>query len=46
MNRGVAALGDQIFIATIDAHLVALDMRTGPRPVGHRGRRLQDRVTR
>jgi len=29
VNRGVAALGDQIFIATIDAHLVALDMRTG-----------------
>ena len=29
VNRGVAALGDLIFIATIDAHLVALDMRTG-----------------
>ena len=29
VNRGVAAIGDQIFIATIDAHLVALDMRTG-----------------
>jgi len=29
VNRGVAALGDQIFINTIDAHLVALDMRTG-----------------
>jgi alcohol dehydrogenase (cytochrome c) len=29
VNRGVAALGDQIFVATIDAHLVALDMRTG-----------------
>src|SRR5439155_655271 len=29
VNRGVAALGDQIFVATIDAHLVALDMKTG-----------------
>ena len=29
VNRGVAALGDQIFITTIDAHLVALDVRTG-----------------
>src|SRR6516165_5600436 len=29
VNRGAAALGDQIFVETIDAHLVALDMRTG-----------------
>ncbi len=29
VNRGVAALGDQIFVNTIDAHLVALDARTG-----------------
>src|ERR1700730_11977850 len=29
VNRGVAALDDQIFVGTVDAHLVALDMRTG-----------------
>ncbi len=29
VNRGVAALGDQIFVNTLDAHLVALDARTG-----------------
>ncbi len=29
VNRGVAALGDQIFVNTIDAHLVALDAKTG-----------------
>ncbi len=29
VNRGVAALDDQIFVNTIDAHLVALDARTG-----------------
>ena len=29
VNRGVAALDDQIFVGTIDAHLVALDMKTG-----------------
>jgi alcohol dehydrogenase (cytochrome c) len=29
VNRGVAALGDLIFIGTIDAHLIALDARTG-----------------
>jgi alcohol dehydrogenase (cytochrome c) len=29
VNRGVAALGDMIFIGTVDAHLVGLDARTG-----------------
>ena len=29
VNRGVAILGDSIFYGTIDAHLVALDARTG-----------------
>lgn len=29
VNRGVAALGDQLFLGTIDSHLVALDMKTG-----------------
>jgi alcohol dehydrogenase (cytochrome c) len=29
VNRGVAALDDQIFVGTVDAHLVALDMHIG-----------------
>ena len=29
VNRGVAALDDQLFIGTLDAHLLALDMKTG-----------------
>jgi alcohol dehydrogenase (cytochrome c) len=29
VNRGFAVLGDRLFMATLDAHLVALDMRTG-----------------
>lgn len=28
-NRGVAVLGDTVYVATIDAHLVALDAKTG-----------------
>ena len=28
-NRGVAILGDRLFMSTLDAHLVALDARTG-----------------
>jgi alcohol dehydrogenase (cytochrome c) len=28
-NRGVAMLGDRLFMATLDAHLVALDTKTG-----------------
>jgi alcohol dehydrogenase (cytochrome c) len=28
-NRGVAILGDTLYMATLDAHLVALDTRTG-----------------
>ncbi|HEX9107801.1 MAG TPA: PQQ-binding-like beta-propeller repeat protein, partial [Longimicrobiales bacterium] len=28
-NRGVAAYGDRVYVGTIDAHLVALDSRTG-----------------
>jgi alcohol dehydrogenase (cytochrome c) len=28
-NRGVALLGDYVFVGTLDAHLVALDARTG-----------------
>jgi len=29
VNRGFGVLGDRLFMATADAHLVALDMRTG-----------------
>ena len=29
VNRGFGVLGDRLFMTTIDAHLVALDMRTG-----------------
>jgi alcohol dehydrogenase (cytochrome c) len=29
LSRGVAILGDKVFIGTIDAHLIALDIRSG-----------------
>jgi len=29
VNRGFAVLGDKLFMTTLDAHLVALDMKTG-----------------
>ena len=29
MNRGFGVLGDRLFMATLDAHLLALDMKTG-----------------
>jgi alcohol dehydrogenase (cytochrome c) len=29
VNRGFAVLGDKLFMVTLDAHLLALDMRTG-----------------
>ncbi len=29
VNRGFAALGDKVFLATLDAHLVALDSKSG-----------------
>ncbi|HYM05681.1 MAG TPA: PQQ-dependent dehydrogenase, methanol/ethanol family [Terriglobales bacterium] len=29
VNRGVAALDDQLFVGTLDAHLLALDMKSG-----------------
>ena len=31
VNRGVAILGDTLFMATVDAHLVAIDARSGGR---------------
>ena len=29
VNRGVAVLGDRVFLGTLDAHLIALDAKTG-----------------
>ncbi len=29
VNRGFGALGDRLFMVTLDAHIIALDMRTG-----------------
>lgn len=29
VNRGLAAIGDTLFLGTLDAHLIALDMKTG-----------------
>src|SRR5216683_2883526 len=29
VNRGVAILGDALFMATVDAHLVAIDAKNG-----------------
>jgi alcohol dehydrogenase (cytochrome c) len=29
VNRGVAVSGDQVFVGTVDAHLISLDARTG-----------------
>ena len=29
VNRGFAAVGDRLFMATLDAHILALDMKTG-----------------
>jgi len=29
VNRGVAILGDRVFLGTLDAHVIALDARTG-----------------
>lgn len=29
VNRGVAILGDQLFLGTVDAHLLSLDAKTG-----------------
>ena len=46
VNRGVAMLGDTLFMGTIDAHLIAIDAKTG-KPLwniasGRSGGRLRD----
>ena len=40
-NRGFGALGDRLFLGTADAHLLALDMRTGAGRLGRRAYQLQ-----
>ena len=44
VNRGFGVFGDKLFMVTLDAHLLALDMKTGSGGLGRRARRLQDRV--
>ena len=44
VNRGPAILDDQIFVATLDCYLVALDAKSGARTLVHQGRRLQARI--
>ena len=41
IQRNVAIFGDKIFGTTNDAHIVALDARTGKVRLGHDGRRFQ-----
>ena len=43
-NRGVAILGNTLFMATLDAHVVAIDATTGGRALGRRGGRHGPRV--
>ena len=43
-NRGVAMLGDTLFMGTLDAHLVALDAKTGTPAVERRRRRSEARL--
>ena len=40
VNRGFAVYGDRLFMATLDAHFVALEMKTGKVDLGRRDRRL------
>ena len=40
-NRGVAILGDTLFMGTLDAHLVAIDAKNGTAALEHRGRRRE-----
>ena len=43
-NRGVAVLDKTVYVATIDAHLVALNATTGRDAVEHRSCRQQDGI--
>ena len=46
VNRGFAVLGDRLYMTTLDAHLIALDMKTGDGAVRRRARGLQDGILR
>ena len=45
VNRGFGVLGDRLFMATLDAHLLALDMKTGAVVWDVELDGLQDRAT-
>ena len=45
-NRGVAILGDTLFMGTLDAHLIALDAQHRPAALERRGRRRRSSPTR
>ena len=44
MNRGLAILGDTLFMATIDAQLVAIDAKNGHAALEREGGRCRGRV--
>ena len=44
VNRGFAVYGDQLFMTTLDAHLLALDPKDRQGHLGRRARRLQARL--
>ena len=45
VNRGVAILGDTLFMGTIDGHLVARRCEERPAALGRRGREARGRAT-
>ena len=45
-NRGVAILGETLFMGTLDAHLIALDAQKRPADLENAGRRQQSRLFR
>ena len=44
VNRGFAMLGDKLFMTTLDAHLLALDMQNRRRGVGRHDGEVQQRL--
>ena len=44
VNRGPAILDDQLFVATLDCYLVALDIKSGQAALGDASGRLQARL--
>ena len=45
-NRGVAILGDTLFLATLDARLVAIDAKTGKAALERRRSAIRSWATR